>query len=96
MATAKIKAVKPLQQDNINKVPAKQWRNWPDIAQRVFNLQFAEMMGWQDGFLHPKTRPVVAEEWKTTCWNAAWVAADNVQIALKDIIKGKGYNKPEA
>jgi len=83
----------PLQQDNVNKVPLKKWKNWPDIAQRVFNETHAYVLCNQNLFLHPKTRPVPELEWKTTAWNTAWIAADVCQQALKDIIAGRGYAK---
>ncbi len=89
MAKAKLK--KPLQQDNRHKVNAKKWRNWPDICQRVFNETYEYMHDNQTMFLHPKTPWLFEPQWNTTCWNAAWVAADACQHALKDIIKGKGY-----
>jgi hypothetical protein len=29
-------------------------------------------------FKHPDAAEQVPEQWKTTCWNAAWIAADAV------------------
>ena len=87
------KLKKPLQQDNLHKVPAKKWRNWPDICQRVFNEVYLTMVHNQDLFLHPKAKINSDPHWNTTAWNGAWTAADAVQRALKDIIKAKGYAK---
>lgn len=81
----------PLQQTNHHKVGASQWRKWPDIAQRVFNATYEELLANQHLLLHPKADPSRDEYWKTTAWNAAWIAADNVVVALKDIEAGVGY-----
>mgnify|MGYP001565342707 FL=1 len=74
-------------------MPAKQWSNWPDIAQRVFNEMYGTMVANQTLFLHPKTPWMYQEQWSTTSWNTAWTAADACQQALKDIIAGRGYAK---
>jgi hypothetical protein len=60
---------------NKHKVPAKQWKRWSDRARAIFNEVFATMVE-QGIFLHPKATPAAREHWKTTRWNAAWVAAD--------------------
>lgn len=85
------KLVKPLQQENTYKVVANKWRNWPDICQRVFNETYGVMFENPRLYAHPKAAQVPDSQWKTTCWNAAWTAADACQKALKDIIKAKGY-----
>lgn len=85
--------VVPLQQANTNKVPARKWRSWPDICQRVFNETYETLLHNQTLFLHPKTPWLFQEHWQTTAWNASWVAADACQHALKGIVKGKGYLK---
>lgn len=63
---------------NIHKVPKKQWAKWPRVARRVFNAVFRQMTDSQFAFLHPKSQPVAADQWKTVAWNAAWTAADAV------------------
>lgn len=83
--------LKPLQQRNKHKVAPKQWKGWPDIAQRVFNETYAVMLHNQYLFLHPKGRENLPEHWKTTAHNAAWEAADAVVKALDDIVEGRGY-----
>lgn len=60
---------------NKYKVPAKQWRRWSGHARCVFNKVFATM-AQQGLFAHPKALPVPRAHWRTTRWNAAWVAAD--------------------
>jgi hypothetical protein len=65
---------------NRHRVPAKQWRRWSEHARRVFNTVF-QTMGEQDLFLHPKATPAKREHWRTTRWNAAWVAADAAVVA---------------
>ncbi len=84
---------KPLQQENIHRVAAKKWKNWPDVCQRVFNQVFELMNDNQRIYQHPKAVPQPNEQWRTTAWNAAWEAADACQQALKDIIKQRGYAK---
>jgi hypothetical protein len=83
----------PLQQENTHKVPARQWRKWPDICQRVFNETYAVMINNQDLFLHPKGQMAPEQQWKTTAWNAAWIAAEACKNALKDIEAAVGYKK---
>lgn len=83
----------PLQQVNHHKVPARKWRNWPDICQRIFNNTYEQMVLNQPLFLHPKAAASRPEHWTTVAWNAAWTAADAAQQALKDISKGVGYAK---
>ena len=81
----------PLQQENVHKVAAKKWKNWPDICQRVFNETYESMRDNQGLFIHPKSETIPHKQWETTAWNAAWIAADSCQKALKDIIKQRGY-----
>jgi hypothetical protein len=90
---AKAKLMEPLQQENKHGVAKRKWRNWPDICQRVFNETYKYMHDNQTHFLHPKSPRQFEPYWKTTCWNAAWTAADACQQALKDIIAMKGYAK---
>ncbi len=80
-----------LQQENKFSVPAKQWKKWPDIAQRVFN-EVHECMDLNPSlFVHPKTKKIAKEQWGTVAWNAAWIAADATLKGLKDIEPGIGY-----
>lgn len=82
-----------LQQENTYRVPKKQWARWPDIAQRVFNSQYQCMANNQDLFRHPRAETVAPGHWDTTAYNAAWIAADGVVTALKDIEAGVGYKE---
>jgi hypothetical protein len=59
------------------KVPPKQWRRWSALARTVFNRVY-DAMEDQSVYLHPKATPALERHWKTTRWNAAWVAADAV------------------
>lgn len=63
---------------NKHKVPVKQWRRWSIVAQGVFNEVFSEMLRDQCQLLHPQAAVAKREHWRTTCWNAAWIAADAV------------------
>lgn len=62
---------------NTFKVQRKQWAKWSAKARAVFNALYAHM-GDQALYLHPKAKPMPAPQWKTTRWNAAWIAADAV------------------
>lgn len=73
---------------NIHKVPKKQWRKWDVVGRRVFNKTYDVMVLNPDLFRHPKD-PTRSNRWaKTTAWNAAWIAADHVKEALKEIANG--------
>jgi len=88
---AKPKVKLPLQQVNLYKVSASQWKKWPDIAQRVFNETYGVMLENQRLFFHPKAPALEVNFWKTTAWNAAWTAADAVVTALDGIVNQEGY-----
>jgi hypothetical protein len=63
---------------NSNKVPQKKWSKWSQRARFVFNEVYGAMSKNAWAFQHPalsKTPPKAAH-WKTTAWNAAWIAAD--------------------
>lgn len=67
---------------NKHKVPKRQWYKWSDQAQAVFNDVFDTMRRNKELFLHPSLQGIglfSREQWKTTCWNAAWIAADAVR-----------------
>lgn len=86
-----MKLARPLQQVNCYGVSKSQWKKWPDLAQRVFNETYGTMLEDPGLFAHPAAKKVPTEQWSTTCWNAAWVAADACKRGLKDIIAGVGY-----
>lgn len=62
--------------ENVNKVDNNQWKKWNEAGKRMFNNLFDFMKNNQDLFIHPKTEKVSQEQWETTAWNAAWIAAD--------------------
>lgn len=64
---------------NQNRVPQKQWRKWSARARQVFNTVYTTMMADQSLFLHPKAPAAKPAHWKTTSWNAAWIAADTTE-----------------
>lgn len=61
---------------NRYKVPKKVWNRWTERGQLVFNTVFSTMRRSQFLFLHPQGTKNRKEHWRTTCWNAAWTAAD--------------------
>jgi hypothetical protein len=61
---------------NTYKVPKRQWAKWDETARRVFNGLHGVMLENKNLFLHPGQDAPRDEYWQTTCWNAAWEAAD--------------------
>lgn len=80
MAYEEVK-IKVAKRDAVNRhrVPPKKWRKWSMLARKVFNELFSCMSENRDLFLHPHQEKISQRLWKTTCWNAAWIAADAVQ-----------------
>ena len=75
---------------NTYKVPLKQWRKWSELARRVFNLHFYELKINQAilcGTTRNRDYLISKKEWRTQSWNAAWLAADSVMDALKEMSK---------
>jgi hypothetical protein len=63
---------------NKYKVQKKKWRRWSEQAKGVFNSVYSAMITGQQYMTHPKTARVPRWQWRTTAWNAAWIAADAV------------------
>lgn len=61
---------------NLYHVPLRQWRKWGPIGRQVFNELYSAMAGNQELFLHPHAEKLSKRMWRTTAWNAAWIAAD--------------------
>jgi hypothetical protein len=61
---------------NTYNVPQKQWRKWSPASRQVFNEVYSSMRGDQMMYKHPQAGTDSRAHWKTTCWNAAWTAAD--------------------
>ena len=72
---------------NRNHVPLRQWRKWSSLARRVFNETYGAMMANPEHYWHPMSERVGKKLWKTTAWNAAWIAADAVRDATKQGLK---------
>ena len=75
---------------NAHKVPLKKWRKWSELARRVFNLHFYALNMNQTILCAPtknKDWLISKKEWRTQSWNAAWLAADSVMDALKEMSK---------
>lgn len=54
------------------------WDGWSEAAQQVFNRLYWYMLQNQTLFKHPKAPLLEHVQWKTTAWNAAWIAANAV------------------
>lgn len=63
------------------KVGKGQWKRWTPQAQRVFNYLYPLMLENKSLFVHPKADYVQDVLWKTTAWNAAWMAAEAVVLS---------------
>lgn len=74
--------------ENEFKVPTKQWRRWGPVARGVFNSTYSQVLGIQSNLTHPKQEILPHTQWKTLCWNLAWMAADNVQREFKILVGG--------
>ena len=72
---------------NRYKVPVKQWRKWSRIARTVFNRVYNFAINNESLLMHPKAPASKPVHWKTTAWNAAWVAADAVDDTLPDYVE---------
>ncbi len=66
--------------ENTHSCSKRQWKKWSDLQRHVFNETYEIMKDNQCLFQHPGNDPVRDEYWKTTCWNAAWTAADSVNV----------------
>ena len=71
---------------NPYRVPQKQWRRWSEQAKTVFNRTYKFMYDNRAVMLHPKQPVPSPAHWKTTAWNAAWIAADAVDDSIPDEI----------
>ena len=68
---------------NRYRVQKDQWSKWTDDGRSAFNEMYADMLANQHLWMHPAASPMTALHWKTTCWNAAWWAADIATRAEK-------------
>ncbi len=66
--------------DNKHKVMKKQWTKWNENSQELFNGLYEYMGENQHLFIHPHTIQIPQEYWKTTAWNAAFMAAQLTKI----------------
>jgi hypothetical protein len=65
--------------ENLYRVSKKQWKKWSPLARAVFNDVYSLMYDNPTLFKHPKDVEVKHLYWKTTAWNAAWIAAEAVK-----------------
>lgn len=56
-------------------VVARQWKRWSRSRRAVFNATFAMLRDNESLVKHPHDVLVPKGWWRTTCWNAAWIAA---------------------
>lgn len=60
------------------KVPKKKWNKWGKAARAMFNTMYYTMTHNKNLFEHPDAPEIEKAHWNTTAWNAAWIAADEV------------------
>lgn len=48
--------------------------DWTEEQNALFDRLYRHMLANQDVFVHPEAPSVDGAHWKTTCWNAAWMA----------------------
>lgn len=65
--------------DNKHEVMKKQWKKWNEDSQELFNGLYEYMGENQHLFTHPHTIQIPQEYWKTTAWNAAFIAAELIK-----------------
>lgn len=69
--------------ENLYGVSKRQWKKWNEQERKLFNDLFSSMMFEQRIFLHPEAVARSDKHWKTTAWNAAYLAADYLRMARK-------------
>lgn len=75
------------QPKNKFKVNKRQWRKWTLVGQMTFNMLYDHMMKFPDLYKHPDHEFVSDVNFKTTAWNASWMAADLTSRGEKHYIK---------
>jgi hypothetical protein len=76
---------------NKHRVPAKMWAKWSPRAREIFNLLYAKMKANQFMFLSPEQPTLPGGAWDTISWNAAVVAACELdKIHLDGAIDERG------
>ena len=71
---------------NKNKVPKNQWSKWSKTARVVFNRVYEFCYNNPKLMHHPDICVPKPRYWKTTAWNAAWIAADAVDDTIPDFV----------
>jgi hypothetical protein len=71
-------------------VPKKQWEKWKvgeELPRRVFNDVYDQMSRSPEMYVHSDLREqkIPAEHAHVSAWNSAWIAADSVRDAYKEI-----------
>lgn len=64
---------------NIYFVGKSKWKQWNGAERKMFNDMYERVYLNQRLFMHPMAAKQVDECWKTTAWNVAWEAADNMR-----------------
>jgi len=59
-----------------NKYKVEVWTEWNEQQRRLFTELYERMVESPWAFQHPLAVAVEGGHWRTTAWNAAWMAAD--------------------
>lgn len=75
---------------NPHKVPVKQWRKWSDETRSMFNELFPSYAeGFMNALLPPSMyQSVSPKQARVLAWNAAWIAADEMEKARNQFLLG--------
>lgn len=73
---AEAQAAAPAPGANKHGVAEQVWAAWSEAQRAMFVGLFRYMFDNQSFFAHPKAARLTDEQWRTTAWNAAWIAAD--------------------
>ena len=72
---------------NCYNVNYRVWGRWSKEAQAVFNRSYKFYIKDKQFMIHPKADVPTLTHWRTTAWNAAWIAADCVDNVVPSVIK---------
>lgn len=70
--------------ENLYGVSNRQWKKWNNSEQKLFNKLYNYMYKNQKLLIHPEVDATTLSHWKTTAWNAAWMAADILRAERKN------------
>ena len=70
---------------NCYHVQKKVWSEWSKTAQAVFNRSYSFFIKNKETMFHPKAVAPNKVHYRTTAWNAAWIAANSVDNVVTEL-----------